>query len=135
MYFLIERLDDYLSDRGDGVTLYFGDRQSSGYYRIVVGSDGIESFDKNDGGKFSDAGVSDVECTFRVNGTVGSDEDKDVGYVAEIKIPKSKIESFGNSLFVNLMLSNTDKGERYDRDLLDGTEVNDRSSWIAVRYK
>jgi hypothetical protein len=69
------------------------------------------------------------------NGTVDHDGDKDIGYVAQIKIPKSKISGYSDFLSVNLMLSNTDNGERFDRDLLDGTDMDDVSSWLHVNYK
>ncbi len=134
VYFLAERLDNYLSCSGDTVTLCFSDSKvSNTYYRLVVGVYGIVSFDYYDGTGYSSL-TSDIEGKVIINGTVDDDSDTDTGYSAEIKIPYSVIGGESSELYVFLTLDNSDKGTKYTANTLANSSISDKSTWLIIKY-
>lgn len=135
VYFLIERLDSYLDSEADTVSLYFESKDSAGYYRLTVGIGGIVQFEYYDGKKFNELDTSRLSCGLKINGTPDYDEDTDVGYSAELMIPVSEIGGVRSELSLYISLANTDMKEKSDRDTLTGAKLEDKSTWINVKYE
>ncbi len=133
IYFLVERLDEYLDSGEDTVTLYFASPKAKGYYRIIVGAEGIEKFEYNDGKSFK-AQSAELECKVIVNGTVDFDSDVDMGYSAEIKIPYSAIGGECDGLNLFLALANRDAGKKSERNELANSVLTDKSTWLKINY-
>ncbi len=134
IYFLIERLDEYLTDGEDSVTLYFASPGTEGYYRVVVGTSGVEKFDYNDTKSFKPCSAT-LECGVIVNGTVDYDDDKDMGYSVEVKIPFSEIGGECDELSLFLTLANKDEGKKFERNELAGATLTDKKTWLSIKYQ
>jgi len=96
VYFLINRLDDYLTD-GDTVTVNIGVGAMQ-YYRIVVGLDGVRSITYVEGGAEKQQ-LNGGSAVIKTYGTLNSDADKDEGAVYEIAIPKALVGLAGAASF------------------------------------
>ncbi len=135
LYFLVERLDEYLtSGDADTVTLFFNTPKSKGFYRLTVGPEGIVKFSENSGDGYVDANVN-AECSVIVNGTLDYDDDLDMGYSAEIKISFADIGGASDEASVYLNLANKDAGKKSLRDELANCNITNKKSWLKIYYK
>ena len=127
IYFLISRLDEYLTD-GDAATLNLGVGKSS-YYRIKVGMAGILSVEYVEGGavKRTVEGGKAVVTTF---GTLNNDTDKDEGISIELSIPKAAL-GITDSFTLSPVLANQD-GIGTVSDGLEGVSPFLTERWPAV---
>ncbi len=133
LYFLVERLDDYLTSSEDKVNLYFAMPKVSGYYKLVVGPSGVEQFQYNSGNGFKDCSVK-PECAVIINGTLDYNDDVDMGYSAEIKIPFSEFGGASDEVLLFPTLSNKDAGKSFERNTLSGSDLTDKSTWLKIKY-
>ena len=131
VYFLVERLDYYLNEKNDTVMIYFSDKDAEGYFRLTVGCGGVTAFERFDGKKFTKLDSSAVLCGKKVNGTVGMDDDTDLGYSIEIGVPLESLGSMSDMRFA-LILSNSDKGKKSESDTLTGVDIAKKDTWIKV---
>ncbi len=130
LYFIIDRLDTYLSDK-DTVSLYVSDKNGE-YYNITLGVNGIEKISRFAENKFTNQDKALFECGVFVGGSVNNDEDKDQGYVIELAIPKNKLDLGSGSVSLTLAMNNTDRKETFDKDELSPVKMADQSTWIKV---
>jgi hypothetical protein len=133
IYFLVERLDRYLDENKDTVSVFFAAEGASEYYKAVVGTKGLVSVQK-----FTNKRPSEYkgacEAVTVCSGTVGAEGD-DNGYVTEISFGKSDAGfSAEGGLRVTLMLANKDGREEFPVDNLQGHNMTDISTWQYVRF-
>lgn len=136
LYFIIERLDDYIESGKDYVSVFFEAENGSKYYRITVGAAGVVSFELFDGKKFNSLDASKLEYGVKLNATVDYNDDVDMGYSVEVKIPLSEISSdisAGYMLYLNMQ--NSDKGTKSGLDTIAGTDIQNKGTWIPVYCK
>ena len=136
LYFLIERLDTYLSD-GDTVELYLGDSGSdkldTNTLRLTVGPNGLQQTARYSGGRWKDETVPGAEGKALLRGTVGGSSDQDEGYAVEVVIPRTAIQANASTLRCALTLYNQDKGTSRIEDGLDSVSLSQPTSWLKVR--
>lgn len=130
VYFIVDRLDEYVCDK-DTVTLYVSAAEGV-YYKIELDARGVVEIQKFADGRFSSVDVSFVDCATYIGATIGNDKDKDDGYIVELSISKKDLSLSGKHMYVNVMLENTDKKEKFDKDMLIPTKMSDISTWIKV---
>ncbi len=134
VYFLIERLDDYLTSDTDTVTLYFAaSKTSATYYRLNVNANGVVSYDYYNGSSYSKVS-KEIFSTSIINGTLDSDSDTDVGYSVEIKIPYTVLGGVRTEFSMYLALDNEDKGVQSATDTLVRATLSDKSTWLKITY-
>ncbi len=110
LYFLVERLDDYLSESGDTMTLFFSADAGTTIYRLTIDPIGKVTLEKKVGDGY-EAVSGEIQSAITLFGNF-ENRGKDDGYLAEIAVPKSLITSDGSGkLRLNAELSNVDKGE------------------------
>ena len=88
VYFLLSRSDYFLQD-GDTMTVCIA-ADATADYRITVGVDGIRSIEYFVSGARQRT-LTGGTAAVKVLGTVGNNDDRDEGYVAEIAIPKALV--------------------------------------------
>ena len=136
LYLLIERLDEYLETDKDCVSVFFEAKSGAGYYRLTVSCEGIVSFDYFDGKKFNSIDKSHLLCAVKVNATADYNEDVDMGYSVEVKIPLSSVNSsISGGYVMYLNMQNSDKGTKSPIDLLSSCDIQDKSTWLEVKFK
>ena len=129
VYFLLSRSDDFLQD-GDTMTVCIG-AGAAADYRITVGIDGAMTIDHYAGGAKQQT-LTGGRAAVRVLGTVGNNDDRDEGYVAEIAVPKSAVGLVGASRFkVRPALANQD-GSGSISDTLTGVSAFSTSLWPSI---
>lgn len=129
VYFLINRLDDYLTD-GDSMEINIA-IDTYRFYRVAVALDGTLSitYVANGAEKHTFTGGTAVVKTY---GTVGDNSDTDEGILAEIALPKTLVGLLGRTSFaVSPVLENQD-GEGSTTDCLTGVGRVNASRWPAV---
>jgi hypothetical protein len=136
IYFLSERLDEYLSETGDTLTIYLSDsRIGDEFYRVTLDYKGVVSFDKygDIGGIKGFSAVDGAVSAVAVKGELNKKGDEMNGIVNELSIPKNVILSDEKaSLFITLSLANTDNGKKSSIDSLAGIAIDDKSNWIEI---
>lgn len=131
--FTVDRLDYFLDEKNDTVMLYLADKKDAGYYRVTVGCTGVTAFDRFDGKKFTSLDKTGVTFTKKLNGTVGYDDDTDVGYTIEVIVDTNTIDAMDDICFaVNLL--NTDKGKKSEMDSMTGVDIAKKDTWVKVIY-
>ena len=129
VYFLLSRSDDFLQD-GDTMTVCIG-AGAAADYRITVGVDGIRSIEHYANGAKQQT-LAGGRAAVKVLGTVGNNDDRDEGYVAEIAVPKSAVGLVGASRFkVRPALANQD-GSGSISDTLTGVSAFSTSLWPTI---
>ncbi len=135
VYLLVERLDEYLSKYNDEVTVFVKGGADS-FFKITFDvAKGVSEISISRGGKYTKQDLSLFSSAMKINGTVGDDTDTDVGAVFELAIPKSLFDSVSDQLSVNISLKNTDSGNKFENDTVDGIRMDDTSTWIKVNLK
>lgn len=115
IYFLVETFDEKLN-AADNLTIYLSSKKDtkpgSSSVRIEVGPAGLNSSAVYDGAwKQEDLGV---EAESAVEGTADNKDDKDCGWLCELKVPKISLKGLADGeLIVNMSLF----------DMLGGSEV------------
>ena len=133
IYVLVERLDRYLDENKDTVSVFFAAEGASEYYKLVVGTKGIVSVQRFENKRPSTYNGT-YEAVTLCNGTVGSEGDDNTGYVTEISFKKSDAGiSTEGGLRVTLMLANKDGREESPVDNLSGHNMTDLSTWQYVK--
>ncbi len=130
VYFLIDRLDEYLNKK-DGHQLFIS-ADKDVYYKIELSTDGVSEISKFENGKFTTISVDGVKFGSFVGGTYSSDKDKDDGYVLELAIPKSALGLGGSTMYVTMAMTNRDGKENYDKDEFELVKITDRDTWTKV---
>ncbi|MBQ7012087.1 MAG: exo-alpha-sialidase [Clostridia bacterium] len=127
--FLINRLDDYLTD-GDTVTLDIGVDKMK-FYRVTVGFDGIREISCIDGGVMT-AMTVDGTASVKTFGTVNDNSDTDEGAVYEIVLQKEMLGIVGaGSVKLCPSLGNMD-GKGIVCDTLTGVGAFVTDTWPSV---
>ncbi len=131
IYFLISRLDYYLTD-GDTVTVCVGAGATSDY-RITVNLAGDVAIDYySNGAKKKIEKPILYKATIVPLGTVNNNEDKDEGAVIELAVPKAAIGMTGKTEYpVRLELNNQD-GTGSISDTFHGASVFSTKLWPKV---
>lgn len=131
LYFLISRLDYYLTD-GDTVTVYIGVGNTS-YYGITADLSGNITIDY-----YSNGAKKKIEKPILYKGavaplgTVNNNEDKDEGAIIELAIPKDAIGVTDKTEYpVRLELNNQD-GTGIVSDTFQGASVFSTTLWPKV---
>jgi hypothetical protein len=138
IYFLTERLDEFLTKTGDTLAIYLSDsREGSDFYRLTLDYTGVTAFDKYgevSSGLKGFTPVSGVEFGASAKGELNKKGNSTDGTVTELSIPKSIIQSSeSSSLFVTMTLSNTDNGKKSQQDTLAGIPLDDKTAWIEIK--
>ncbi len=129
VYFLLSRSDDFLQD-GDTMTVCIA-AGAAADYRITVGVDGIRSIEHYVNGAKQQT-LTGGTAAVKVLGTVGNNDDRDEGYVAEIAIPKALVGLVGAKSFkVRPALVNVD-GSGSIADTLTGVSAFSTSLWPTI---
>ena len=129
VYFLLSRSDDFLQD-GDTMTVCIA-AGAAADYRITVGVDGIRSIEHYVNGAKQQT-LTGGMAAIKVLGTVGNNDDRDEGYVAEIAIPKALVGLTGAKSFkVRPALVNVD-GSGSIADTLTGVSAFSTSLWPTI---
>ena len=127
--FLLSRSDDFLQD-GDTMTVCIA-AGAAADYRITVGVDGIRSIEHYVNGAKQQT-LTGGTAAVKVLGTVGNNDDRDEGYVAEIAIPKALAGLAGAKSFkVRPALVNVD-GSGSIADTLTGVSAFSTSLWPTI---
>ena len=127
--FLLSRSDDFLQD-GDTMTVCIA-AGAAADYRITVGVDGIRSIEHYVNGAKQQT-LTGGTAAVKVLGTVGNNDDRDEGYVAEIAIPKALVGLAGAKSFkVRPALVNVD-GSGSIADTLTGVSAFSTSLWPTI---
>lgn len=127
--FLAEVLDRYVSESADGISVFVsGDGKS--FCRVSINADGKVTAVKYNGTGF-DSMKTNITCAARISdggsaGTYGA------GYVIEFALSKSDFGITGDSLYVDLVLRNTDNGAKSDNDTFTGSLIDDISTWQKI---
>ncbi len=130
VYFLINRLDTYLTD-GDTVTVNIGVGAMQSY-RVIVGLDGIRTI------AYVEAGVEKQQLTggtaaIKVYGTPNNNEDKDEGVVYEIAIPKALVGLTDATSFKACPALDNQDGVGSISDTLTGVSPFLTAAWPEVK--
>ncbi len=130
VYFLIERLDDYLTE-SDQEGIYVP-ADGKAFYLVKFGTSGIDSIQYSDGERMRNAEFEGIEWAMTIVGGVG-DKEKDTGKILEFSIPRSKtmIADDGLMLF-NAVLYNKDKNEKPVTDTFLNTDIPDKNTWQRI---
>ena len=129
VYFLLSRSDDFLQD-GDTMTVCIA-AGAAADYRITVGVDGIRSIEHYVNGAKQQT-LTGGTAAVKVLGTVGNNDDRDEGYVAEIAIPKALVGlADAKSFKVRPALVNVD-GSGSIADTLTGVSAFSTSLWPTI---
>ena len=134
LYFLIERLDDYLNAGADTLSMYFASKGDNGYYRVTVGCNGVTQFEYFDGAKYTKLDAKNISFGSEINATPGYDADIDTGYCAEIGVALSEID-IESEMYLYISLANTDNNKKSERDVLDGMDMSDKGTWLKVAFE
>jgi hypothetical protein len=128
VYVLVERLDKALLT-GDSISLFVDDGTEKGFSNITVALDGKVTLRKYDGEKNSTADASVINA--KVNAIYGeTDEDDDVGYIAEMAIPKTLFGNNDGFYRVMLMIQNKDAAnEKPLSDFAGNSDSSDKGTW------
>lgn len=129
VYFLIERLDDYLtSSDGEGV---FIAGEGKSYYLVKFGLGGIESVQYNDGERMRNAEFEGIEWAVTLVGAA-DDKDRDTGKILEFSVPRDKIVVTDGLMSFNAVLYNKDKNEKPVSDTFSCVDILERETWQRV---
>ncbi len=135
IYVLAERLDTFIED-ADSITVILDDKTAGGFYSIKIAPDGTVSATRYnaDTKRHSNVDVSaNVKASISVCGTVSTENDKDKGILYEIAIDKSLTETSNGKLNISVSLQNKDKKSgKLVTDLIDGTDLSKKETWIPV---
>lgn len=135
IYVLAERLDSFI-ESDDCITVILGDGTAEGFYSIKVAPDGSISATRYDPAtkRHVKTDVSaQVTASVSACGTVSDVSDEDRGIVYEISIDKSLTNTADGALHINLSMQNRDKASaKLATDLLNGTDIGNKSTWIPV---
>ena len=129
VYFLLSRSDYFLQD-GDTMTVCIA-AGAAADYRVTVGVDGIRSIEYFANG-VKQQRLTGGKAAVKVLGTVGNNDDRDEGYVAEIAIPKALVGLTGAKCFkVRPALVNAD-GSGPIGDTLTGVSAFSTALWPEI---
>ena len=135
LYFLIERLDTYLSD-GDTVELYLGDSGSdkldTNTLRLTVGPNGLMGAARFNGSDFAEIDAGGIQAAMTLQGTIGNDEDEDTGYLVELSLPRSLLKATNDRLQCHIVLKNQDEGGTVVEDSMSDIRWNVPDEWMTL---
>ncbi len=131
IYFIAEVLDQKLSS-DDKVSFCVGNKKNGKYSNITVDVNGKLSVNLKSTLKI-DKEV--LDCAVGVVGTIDAFEDKDTGYIVELKIPKSAIGELDEIIF-NPILQNSDAADAVSiLDSVADLSTSNRSNWLVIKLK
>ena len=135
LYFLVERLDTYLSD-GDTVELYLGDSGSdkldTNTLRLTVGPNGLMGAARFNGSDFAEIDAGGIQAAMTLQGTIGNDEDEDTGYLVELSLPRSLLKATNDRLQCHIVLKNQDEGGTVVEDSMSDIRWNVPDEWMTL---
>ena len=131
LYLLFERADYYLT-KGDTITLYLADKSTGGFWRIRIGSGGIEEFVLS-GEKLEKRDSSEIGYAAKEIGTVDNPSDTDTGKIIEISVPMSIFTS--KVIRINATLMNQDKNENKTSDSFSSAKLSSTENWPRILVK
>ncbi|MBQ2733399.1 MAG: exo-alpha-sialidase [Clostridia bacterium] len=130
---LCERLDYSRDPEGDTVTVMIASKLSSKFhYEITFGEGGVVEFIKSEKGEATVLDASQISFAAKVN-EAGSEKDDQAGYVAEMTVPLSLLESVEGEFVCNIVLDNTDNGKKSGSDVLSASDISRYNTWCKVR--
>jgi len=129
VYFLIESLDEDIST-SDYATLFISPVTSNnslgnGSCRIKVSQDGIRETAVYNAGWSNGSVDATVKGGFR--GTISQNQDQDHGYMAEIAIPRSKLNIQEGKVLVNFSIN-----DGSEEDAIASTTSTSTAKWIQL---
>jgi len=136
IYFLAERLDEYLED-GDKLKIYIDSPESTEMYIVTLGFNGIEKIEHTVSKTTTEADIPGAECKVYIEGSVNdASGEKDLGCVYELSIPKSCFGIEDNSFSFNCELYNTDNGVASAKDcFMHVTGAPSKKLWPVIYLK
>ncbi len=130
---LCERLDYLRDPAGDTVSVMIAPKISSKFhYVITFGEGGVVEFVKSENGNTTVLDASKISFAARIN-EAESEKDDQAGYVAEMTVPLSILESVDNEFVCNVILDNTDDGKKSVSDVLSAADTKRYNTWCKVR--
>lgn len=130
VYFLISRLDDYLT-RGDTTAIHIS-AGSTSFYTVTADSSGACSITETVSGVKKDVS-GDISAAVKIYGTVDDNSDLDEGMLIELAVPKSLVGLVGASSFaIRPELTNVD-GTGCIIDTLTGVSHYSTLLWPEVK--
>ena len=131
MYFYAEVLDYYVSDK-DRVSFVLSNGVNQKYYNISVYANGEISAVDSDSKEVE----TGVEAKVLVDGTVDVYDDKDKGYVIELKVSKTLVGGGCSYVIFEPILYNKDKAsQKAESDTVGGLSIVDCSNWLHIDLK
>ena len=131
MYFYAEVLDYYVSDK-DRVSFVLSNGVNQKYYNISVYANGEISAVDSDSKEVE----TGVEAKVLVDGTVDVYDDKDKGYVIELKVSKTLVGGGCSYVIFDPILYNKDKAsQKAESDTVGGLSIVDCSNWLHIDLK
>lgn len=130
VYFLVEVLDKFLS-KNDYADIYISSPTdnnllSDGACRIRVAYDGLRSTEAYTN-NWTKADLN-VSVSAAYEGSIFDNSDEDYGYIAEISIPRSKLNIKSGEVLVNFSLFDVQGGE----DAICSASSTNTAKWVAV---
>ncbi len=130
VYFLVEVLDRYM-DKKDYAEICLSPATDNNIIakdacKIRVAYDGIRSAEIYNSSWISSNLGASVNTSYK--GSISNDSDVDYGYIAEISIPRSKLNIKAGELLVNFSISDSLGGE----DAISNTGLKSMAKWIPI---
>ncbi|GAB3417633.1 DOMON domain-containing protein [Niabella aquatica] len=130
VYFLVEVLDDFISSN-DYATIFISPNSSNeqlneGAYKLNVAFSGLKQSFVYNGGWVNGSFGATAKAAYK--GTVSNNSDKDLGYIVEIAIPRSKLNILSGQLLVNFSITDSRNGE----DAIVNTSSTSTAKWTPV---
>ena len=143
LYLLVERLDDYLVHdtnvgmENDTIDIFLNvgaaDKEAidDQVYRFNVSLTGVSGIQQGTAdGVFANIDLAGVQTVNAVYGTVNNDEDTDIGYAVEVKIPWSSLGGKpADNRFTTTLVQYNDDGFGITKDTISGNLPTD---WFSV---
>ncbi len=125
VYFLVEVLDKYLSSSDKVEICIAASTSNTNNYNIVIGPNGL----------VSKTYPYTADVSKYVSGSIGTDSNIDVGYMAEIRLKRSELANIGfsDSLYVLPKLYNTDGSTTFSYDSITGASITNAAKTLCPK--
>lgn len=130
IYFLVDRLDNNLTD-DDKIELYINtNEKNSIYYKIVLSKEGIQNLYYCNGNN-TEIDKSELSSKIYVNDT----NNENGGYKFFVAIPKEVLGEINEEININAVLYNKDEENEIIQDTFEGININDVTTWNKVKFE
>lgn len=133
VYILCDRLDRHIEKEGDELLVFAAAQDGSFYKMTLDAARGLTGVSVCKDGKYTDYSGNAVSCSY-VSVTSEDVGEDDTGAAFVLTVSRGLIDG-ADGFPVNMILKNTDGGEKYDADTIAGIELSDISGWIKVLFK